>query len=45
MQILSTKGYEFKEYKGLNWIEGNVKIIDNKKLPHIGWNSVDLKKM
>ena len=44
MQILSTKGYEFKECKGLNWIEGNVKIINNKKLPHIGWNSVDLKK-
>ena len=44
MQILSTKGYEFNECKGLNWIEGDVKIINNKKLPHIGWNSVDLIK-
>lgn len=44
MQILSTTGYEFKECKGLNWIEGNVKIIDNNKLPHIGWNSVNLIK-
>ena len=44
MQILSTKGSEFNECKGLNWIEGDVKIINNKKLPHIGWNSVDLIK-
>ena len=44
MQILSTNGYEFRECKGLNWIEGKVKIIENKKLPHIGWNSVNIIK-
>ena len=36
MQILSTCGYEFGECKGLNWISGVVKKVDNPKLPHIG---------
>ena len=37
-------GYEEIETKGLGWIAGNVKKIDNKnnqfKLPHIGWNEL-----
>ena len=43
MQILSSKGYEESETEGLNFIEGEVKILKNKpsKLPHIGWNSVN----
>ena len=44
MQILSTCGYEFGECKGLNWISGVVKKIDNPKLPHIGWNNIQIKK-
>ena len=44
MQILSTCGYEFGECKGLNWISGVVKKVDNPKLPHIGWNNIQIKK-
>ena len=42
MQILSTIGIENNKTKGLNLIEGEVKIMKNKpnKLPHIGWNTV-----
>ena len=45
MQVLSTIGYEFGEYDGLNWIEGEVKKLDVKKsvLPHVGWNEVTAK--
>jgi glutamine amidotransferase len=44
MQILSSFGFEFEESKGLNWIPGVVKKIQNKKLPHIGWNNINIKK-
>ena len=44
MQILSTKGYEFEDCDGLNWIGGKVVKMDNHKLPHIGWNNVKIKK-
>ena len=42
MQILSTIGIENNKTKGLNLIEGEVKIMKNRpnKLPHIGWNTV-----
>ena len=43
MQILSSFGFEFEESKGLNWIPGVVKKIQNEKLPHIGWNSINIK--
>ena len=43
MQILSTKGYEFEICEGFNWISGIVKKIENKKLPHIGWNDIKVK--
>ena len=37
-------GYEETKTKGLGWISGNVKKIDDKKkqfkLPHIGWNEI-----
>ncbi len=43
MQVLSTVGYEFGKYQGLNWVEGEVKELDVKKsiLPHVGWNEVN----
>ncbi len=44
MQILSSYGYEFEKFKGLNWIPGKVCKIDNHKLPHIGWNDIQIKK-
>ena len=44
MQMFADKGFEETETKGLGWIAGNVKKIDNKnnqfKLPHIGWNEL-----
>ena len=41
-------GYEEAETKGLGWISGKVSKIDNQKgkykLPHIGWNEIEIKK-
>jgi len=47
MQILATTGTEFGIQKGLNFIPGVVEKISvdaNTKLPHIGWNTVNLQK-
>jgi imidazole glycerol-phosphate synthase subunit HisH len=44
MQILSSYGHEFEKFKGLDWIPGKVCKIDNQKLPHIGWNNIQIKK-
>ena len=48
MQMFADIGYEEIETKGLGWISGRVKKIDNKnrkyKLPHIGWNEINIKK-
>lgn len=45
MQIMATEGNEFKKTMGLNWIEGKVEKMKNKKfpLPHVGWNNVTQK--
>ena len=45
MQILSEKGFEFQEEKGLGLVEGEVdsfsfEIEETMRLPHIGWNAV-----
>ena len=44
MQMFAEAGFEEIETKGLGWISGKVKKIDNKnnqyKLPHIGWNEL-----
>ena len=44
MQMFADNGFEEIETKGLGWISGDVKKIDNKdnqfKLPHIGWNEL-----
>jgi glutamine amidotransferase len=48
MQMFADIGYEETETKGLGWITGKVAKIDNKdgkyKLPHIGWNQVNIVK-
>ena len=47
-QMFADIGYEETETKGLGWISGKVKKIDNKdgkyKLPHIGWNEINIVK-
>jgi glutamine amidotransferase len=49
MQILSN-GSDEGELAGLGWIPGRVRKFDKNflqhkpKLPHLGWNSVDIKK-
>jgi glutamine amidotransferase len=46
MQILATSGEENSMSSGLNIIPGKVKKISVKKkrLPHIGWNEIIIKK-
>ncbi|WP_271438241.1 imidazole glycerol phosphate synthase subunit HisH [Pontixanthobacter luteolus] len=46
MQLLATRGLEHGETKGLNWIAGEVELIEKTdpaiKVPHMGWNDVAL---
>ncbi|WP_440672355.1 imidazole glycerol phosphate synthase subunit HisH [Candidatus Pelagibacter sp. HIMB1715] len=48
LQMFADMGYEEIETKGFGWISGKVSKIDNQngkfKLPHIGWNEIDIKK-
>ena len=46
MQLLADKGYENGEHFGLGWISGTIKKmnVEKLKLPHIGWNNVEIKK-
>ncbi|MGI5891431.1 MAG: imidazole glycerol phosphate synthase subunit HisH [Bacillota bacterium] len=49
MQLLFEKSYEYGEHTGLNLIGGTVCPLANDlkkgfKIPHIGWNSLILKK-
>ena len=44
MQLMAETSEEFGEHKGLGWIEGRVKKIKSKILPHIGWNDLIIKK-
>ena len=48
LQMLADVGYEETETKGLGWISGVVSKIDNQdgkfKLPHIGWNQINIVK-
>jgi imidazole glycerol-phosphate synthase subunit HisH len=46
MQLMATRGLEFGETEGLDWIAGDVRRLtpDNPhcKVPHMGWNGLDL---
>ena len=45
MQLLFEKSFEFNQNKGLSLLQGDVKLIDgskNLKVPHIGWNKINL---
>ena len=48
LQMFAEVGYEEIETKGLGWISGVVSKIDNQggkfKLPHIGWNQINIVK-
>lgn len=44
MQLLATRGLEHGVTEGLDWIAGDVKLIERTdpaiKIPHMGWNDV-----
>lgn len=49
MQLLFEKSYEYGEYKGLGLIPGEVCAISEiipaeLKIPHMGWNALNLRK-
>lgn len=49
MQLLFEKSYEYGEYEGLGLLKGSVVPMENYidknlKIPHIGWNGLDIKK-
>lgn len=49
MQLLFDKSYEYGEHRGLGLIKGEVEPIrkiapSDLKIPHIGWNSLHIKK-
>jgi len=48
MQLFAKTGYESQETEGFGWIDGEVRKINNMnkklKLPHMGWNEVELKQ-
>ena len=49
MQMLFEKSYEYGEHTGLSLLKGEVVSMDgvipqNLKVPHIGWNALNIKK-
>lgn len=45
MQMFFEKSYEYGEHKGLAILQGEiVKLPENVKIPHMGWNSLNIKK-
>ena len=48
MQLMATRGKEHVITEGFDWIEGDVEKItpreENLKIPHMGWNTLDMVK-
>ncbi len=48
MQLMATRGLEFGETPGLDWIAGDVTLIEPQdatlKVPHMGWNTLTLSR-
>ena len=48
MQLFAKTGYESQKTEGFGWIDAEVRKINNInkkiKLPHMGWNEIELKK-
>jgi glutamine amidotransferase len=46
LQLMATRGLEFGETPGLDWIAGDVRRLEpadpHCKVPHMGWNALDL---
>jgi glutamine amidotransferase len=50
MQLMATRGLEFGETAGLDWIGGEVRLLapesgageHRAKVPHMGWNSLEI---
>ena len=44
MQLLANISYENGQHKGLGWIDGQIRKLptNNLKLPHMGWNDVEI---
>jgi glutamine amidotransferase len=46
MQLMATRGLEFGETPGLDWIAGDVERLcptrPRNKVPHVGWNAVEI---
>jgi glutamine amidotransferase len=44
MQLMASRGLEFRITPGLDWIQGDVKVIrpvgEGLKVPHMGWNTL-----
>jgi glutamine amidotransferase len=48
MQLMATRGLEFRVAPGLDWISGDVTAIEpadpSLKIPHMGWNTLDVAR-
>ena len=48
LQLMATRGLEHGETPGLGWVEGEVRAIApsdaSLKIPHMGWNTLDLAR-
>lgn len=48
MQLMATRGLEFGDTAGLDWIAGDVVAIQpadpTLKIPHMGWNTLDQRR-
>jgi glutamine amidotransferase len=48
MQLMATRGLEYVTTRGLDWIGGDVQLIEPAdralKIPHMGWNTLELMR-
>ena len=46
MQLIAKKGTEPEDCMGLGWVDGTIIKIEqqNLRVPHMGWNNIDIKK-
>ena len=46
MQLLADESYENGKHTGLGWINGEIKKLPSEeiKLPHMGWNNINVLK-
>lgn len=47
MQLICKESFEFGQFKGLGWIDASVRKFPDMpglRVPHIGWNSLRLRK-